>query len=112
MPPEPALGIPKFSAREAIRTWTDNQHYNTWKYSPGHRHGKLFIGRPCKKRADDLLKLHIGRHQLKMVVAVLTEHAPVRGHLDTVGLFEGDPTCRFCRRKLKQCSVSSAAASR
>jgi transposase len=21
----------------------------------GHRHGKLFIGRPCKERADDLL---------------------------------------------------------
>ena len=45
--------------------------------SPGHRHGKLFIGRPCKKRADVLLKL--SRHQLKMVVAILTGHAPVSG---------------------------------
>jgi hypothetical protein len=73
--PEPALGIPKCSATEAIRTWTENQHHNTWRDLPGYRHGKLFIGRPCKKRADDLLKL--GRHQLKMVVAVLTGHAPV-----------------------------------
>jgi hypothetical protein len=32
-----------------------------------------------------------------MVVAILTEHAPVRTHLRTMGLFEGDPTCRFCR---------------
>jgi len=62
---------------------------------PGHIHGKLFIGRPCKKRADDLLKL--SRHQLKMVVAIFTGHAPVRSHLYIVGLFDGDPTCRFCR---------------
>jgi hypothetical protein len=64
---------------------------------PGHRHGKLFIGRPCKKRADDLLKL--SRHQLKMVVVILTGHAAVRGHLYTMGLFDGDPTCRFCRKE-------------
>jgi hypothetical protein len=61
---------------------------------PGHRHGKLFIGGLCKKRADDLLKL--SRHQLKMVVVILTGHAPVRMHLHTMGLFEGDPTCRLC----------------
>jgi hypothetical protein len=62
---------------------------------PGHRHGKLFIGRPCKKRADDLLRL--SRPQLKMVVAILTGHDPVRRHLYIMGLFDGDPTCRFCR---------------
>jgi hypothetical protein len=49
------------------------------------------------KRADDLLKL--GRHQPKIVVAILTGHAPVRGHLYIVGLFKGDPTCRFCRKE-------------
>jgi hypothetical protein len=31
-----------------------------------------------------------------MAVAVLTGHAPVRRHLYTMGLFDGDPTCRFC----------------
>jgi hypothetical protein len=66
-------------------------------YFSGHRHGKLFIGRPCKNRADGLLKL--GRHQLSMVVAILTVHVPVRGHLYTMGLFDGDPTCRFCRKE-------------
>jgi ribonuclease HI len=60
--PEPALGIPKCSAREAIRTLIMNRHHRAWKDLPGHRHGKLFIGGPCKKRADDLLKLN--RHQL------------------------------------------------
>jgi len=32
-----------------------------------------------------------------MVVAILTGHAVVRGHLYIMGLFVGDPTCRFCR---------------
>jgi hypothetical protein len=34
-----------------------------------------------------------------MVVPILTGHAPVRKHLRTMGLFEGDPTCRFCRKE-------------
>jgi hypothetical protein len=93
--PEPALGIPKCQERVAIRSWTKHQHFNTWKIGPGCRYGKLFIGRSCKKRADDLLKL--GRHQLKMTVAILTGHVPVRRHLQTMGLFSGDPSCRFCR---------------
>jgi hypothetical protein len=67
----------------------------SWRDLPGHRHGKLFIGRPCKKRSDDLLRL--SRPQLKMVVAILTGHAPVRRHLNVMVLFDGDPTCRFCR---------------
>jgi ferredoxin-thioredoxin reductase catalytic subunit len=25
--------------------------------------------------------------------------APVRGHLYTLGLFDGDPTCRFCGKE-------------
>jgi len=92
--PEPALGIPKCLAREAIESWTEHQHFSTWKDIPGCRHGKLFIGKTCKKRADDLLKL--GIHQLKMVVAILTGHAPVKGRLRTMGLLKGDPSCRFC----------------
>jgi hypothetical protein len=66
----------------------------------GHRHGKLFIGRPYKKRADELLKL--SRRQLKMVVAILTAHAPVWRHLNIMGLFVGDPICRFCRMETER----------
>jgi len=57
------------------------------------------IGGPCKKRADDLLKLH--RHQLKMKTAIYKGHAPVRRHLYTMGLFDGNPVCRFCRMETK-----------
>jgi hypothetical protein len=32
-----------------------------------------------------------------MAVAILTGHAPVRGHLWIMGLFSGDPSCRFCK---------------
>jgi hypothetical protein len=88
--PEPALGIPRCSAREPVKNWTEYQHYIAWKDLPGHRHGKFFIGRPCKRRAEDLLKL--SRHQLKMAVAVLMGHARVRRHLYIMGLFDGDPT--------------------
>jgi hypothetical protein len=95
--PEPALGIPRCSTREAIKKWTEYQLYNTWKDLPGQRHGKLFIGKPWKKRADDLFKL--SRHLLKMTFAILTGHDPVRGHLYTMGLFDGDPTRRFCRKE-------------
>ena len=93
--PEPALGIPRCSAREAIKYWTKHEHCSAWRDLPGHRHGKLFVGRPFKKRADDLLKL--SRHQLKMVVAILAGLVTVRRHLYIMGLFDGVPTCRFCR---------------
>jgi hypothetical protein len=36
---------------------------------------------------------------LRLTVAIFTGHAPVRGHLYTMGLFDGDPTCRFCRKE-------------
>jgi hypothetical protein len=74
-----------------------NQHHSAWRFLPGHRHGKLFIGKPCHKRAKDLLKL--SRHLLRLTVAVFTGRAPVRGHLYTLGLSDGDPTCRFCRKE-------------
>jgi hypothetical protein len=55
---------------------------------------QVFLSGRCKKRTEDLLKL--SRHQFRMVVAILTGHAPVRTHLRTMGLFEGDAVCRFC----------------
>jgi hypothetical protein len=39
--PELALGIPKCSAREAIKNWTEHHHYRAWRNLPGHRDGKF-----------------------------------------------------------------------
>jgi len=104
--------------REAIKNWTEVQHLRVCIDLPGLRHGKLFIGGPCKKRADDLLKL--SRHQLKMVTAIYTGHAPVRGHLYTMVLFDGIlwsclmgiQSAVFVGRRLKQCSTLFAVARR
>jgi hypothetical protein len=95
--PEAALGIPKCFTKETIKNWTEYQHHSSWRDLPGHIRVKLFIGKQCKKRADDLLKL--SRHLLRLTVATFTGHAPVRGHMCTMGLFDGDPTCRFCRKE-------------
>jgi hypothetical protein len=80
------------------------QHLCTWRDPTGNRHGKLFISGPCRKRADKLLRL--SRRQLKMVFAFLTGHAPVRKHLRTMRLFEGEAA----DRRLKQYSTLFAAA--
>jgi len=107
-----ALHLPPFTHEvnvTRIKNWTEVPHHNAWIDLPGHRYGKLFIGRPCKKRADDLLKL--SGHQLKMVVAIFTGHAPVRGLLYNMRLFYGDPADSAGWR-LKQCSILFAAARR
>ena len=72
---EPALRIPNCSVIGAIKNWTEVQHVRAWIDLQGLRHSKLFIDRPCKKRADDLLKL--SRHQIKMVTMIYSGHAPV-----------------------------------
>jgi hypothetical protein len=93
--PDSALGIPRCSATEAINNWIECQHCTTWNKLSSHRHGKLFISGLCKKRAEGLLKL--SRYHLRLVVAFLTGHAPVWKNLNIMGLFDRDPTCRFCR---------------
>jgi hypothetical protein len=92
--PEPTLGIPKCLAREAIKNWTETNILSPGQKGQIANMASFFISRSCKKRAEDLLKL--GRHQLKMIVAILTGHAPIKGHLRTIGLFDGDPSCRLC----------------
>jgi hypothetical protein len=79
-------------------TWNWSRQYLKVKFL---RHGKYTACSnkrcsviTCRKWADDLLKLN--RHQLKTAVALLTGHAPMRGHLRIIGLFNEDPSCRFC----------------
>jgi len=108
--PEPALGIPKCSAGEAIKNWTEVQHHNARRDLPGLRHGKLFIGRPCKKRSDYLLKLRM--HRLKMVIAIFTGHAPLRGTCILWACLMEIQPADSAGWRLKQYSISFVAARR
>jgi len=47
-----------------------------------------------------------------MIVAILTGQAPVRKHLYVMGLFDGDPTCRFCRMEAETVQNSLFVAAR
>jgi hypothetical protein len=42
---------------------------------------------------------YMGQMVLLTLERNLTGHAPVRKHLHTMGLFDGDPTCRFCGKE-------------
>jgi ribonuclease HI len=53
--PEPALGIPRCSAREAVKNWTGYQHYTAWKDLPGHRRSTLFIGNHVREELKTCL---------------------------------------------------------
>jgi hypothetical protein len=60
----------------------------------------ILIFTPCSTLHDVKAQKeghHLKYVVLKMAVAVLTGHAAVRRHLHIMGLFDGDPTCRFCR---------------
>jgi hypothetical protein len=88
--------LPFHSQVETRRKWVfSTMLWLLYPQKPGH--GTLFIGKPYKKRVDDLLKL--SRHLLKTAVAIFTGHAPVRKHLVIMGLLDGDLTCRFCRKE-------------
>jgi len=47
--PEPALGLPKSSAREAIKNRTEYQHYSAWRDLQGLRHGKVLLADHVRK---------------------------------------------------------------
>jgi hypothetical protein len=53
--PAPAVGIPRRSAREAIKIWTEYQHYCAWNDLPGRRYGQLFIGRHVREELKTCL---------------------------------------------------------
>ena len=108
--PEPALGIPKGTAREAIKKWIRQSHTQHWEKCPGGRQGKLFIKEPCKKRTEEILKLN--RLQIKTITGLLSGHAPLKKHLNTMGLWNGNLDCRLCGENIEtaQHIVCSCAA--
>jgi len=107
---EPVLGIPKCLVRETIRNSTETQHLRAWIDLSGLRHGKVFIDRPCKKRADDLLKLD--SHQLKMAIAIYTGMLLKGSTCLLWACLMGIQSADFVGWRPKQCSTPFAVARR
>lgn len=87
--------------RRRLKYWAVIEHYIAWNNLPGHKHGKHFISRPCKQSAEELLKL--SRYQPRVVVELLMEHVPVKKHLNSMGLLDGNLDCRFCKVYTENC---------
>jgi hypothetical protein len=56
--------------------------------------------------------LKLSRHLLRLTAAILTGHAPVRGHLYTVGPLTGTQPADSAGRRPKPCNILFAAARR
>ena len=97
-----------FHTRAKLNIYDSQNYYRLYRNLPRCKHGKLFIGRTCKKRADDQLKLD--GHQLRLIAATLTGHAPVRCHLCTAGCMTEIHPADSVDCRPKQCSTLFVAA--
>jgi ribonuclease HI len=48
--PEPACGISKTVAEQAIRDWVHRKHHKYWQSISGQKHAKGFLDRPSAKK--------------------------------------------------------------
>ena len=53
----------------------------------------------CQALTNSLL--HLERKRLRRAIALMTGHGSFRKHLQTVGLFQGDPICRLCKQDIE-----------
>ena len=92
--PEPVCGISRSTARMAIKNWASETQHRLWYQLPGQRLGKLLV----KKSSSVLTKslIHMSREQLRTVTGLITGHGHVLKHLKTVGIRQGDVSCRLC----------------
>ncbi|VEN55699.1 unnamed protein product [Callosobruchus maculatus] len=93
---EPVLGVPKSTIRHQVEEWMKHQHKEQWNLLPGCVHGKTLIKAPCKKIAETLLSS--SRNQLRITTGLLTRHCGLKEHLNKMGLYNGDLSCRLCGR--------------
>ncbi|XP_054259898.1 uncharacterized protein LOC128984585 [Macrosteles quadrilineatus] len=97
--PQPFCGISRNSACSSIASWAKEKHRKRWVDVPLLRVSKLTLFRPSKKVASDLLRLD--RRRIKLTVhnwSWITGHGRFRKHLQRMGLYDGEPICRYCDR--------------
>ena len=92
--PEPSCGISRAAARTTVRCWAGETQHRLWRQLPGQHLGKLLVKRTSPALVRSLI--HMKREQLRIVTGLITGHGHVLKHLKTVGLYDGDHTCRLC----------------
>jgi hypothetical protein len=93
---EPVCGISAGVAKKAARDWTNRNHKEHWESTIGLRETKGLIQGLSARRTKDLLQLN--RDQFRWVVALLTGHCHLKGHILKLGLIN-DPICERCLEK-------------
>jgi hypothetical protein len=91
--PEPAPGISAEIARKLIRDWTNGKHEKPWQAIHGER--QAFLKDPLLKKAGELLNL--SRHQLRIIIWLLTGHCHLKGHPFKLGLVDSSE-CVRCKQ--------------
>ena len=91
--PEPSMGLPMQVVHTALRNWSYREQLRLWQQKDGCRQAKALIRGPSPGLAPSLLKLD--RQEVKLIVGLLTGHAPLRRHLHIMKT-EDDPICSFC----------------
>lgn len=92
--PEPACGISKSTAYNAVSAWAKNKHLLRWQTYTGQTLGRKLVRGPTVQLTKCLTKLTRGK--LKQAVALITGHGRFRKHLHKLGIINTDPRCRLC----------------
>ncbi len=97
--PEPIVGVTKGMHRLAIGEWIRVRHTESWRTCHGNGHGKTIVKGPRKDLAEELLSL--SRNQLRLIVGLITGHAPVKYHLVKIKVLNEAPDCRLCMQEVE-----------
>ena len=84
------------------------EHQNKWTKYPGSSLGKILVKSSSQALTNSLLQLE--RKRLRRAIALRTGHGSFRKHLQTVGLFQGDPICKLCKQDIAAAAPAAAPA--
>jgi hypothetical protein len=96
--PEPALSISINVVRQAIRGWM-NKNENTGSLFMHKSRLRAFLEDPLLKESGELLSSN--RHQVRIIMGLLTAHCHLKGHVFKLGLVTV-PSATDANRHLEQ----------
>ena len=93
---EPVCGISMRTAKTTVKLWTGERHCKQWLKYPDHKLARKLVKKPPYALSKSLLQ--IDRIKLRRAITLITGHGWFRKHLRTVGLYNGEITCRLCKQ--------------